>query len=208
MDEVLEAMQALPPPTGQVSGHITAMGRYHRARMIQAFRAALAVDISPFITEAPVRVLLNQQVTENVRLIRTIQPRFHAGLTRRLQAELQAAPFDQARLRGLLSRQYKSSGYDLRRLTRDQTNKTIGRLTQIRQQQLGIQSYEWLTAEDERVRPTHDANSGLTFQWSDPPDATGHPGEDIQRFPGCSVYCADRSEGCDSRIATSANSSR
>lgn len=38
--------------------------------------------------------------------------------------------------------------------------------------------YVWMTAGDEKVRPSHAANDGKIFRWSDPP-ATGHPGEDI-----------------------------
>jgi hypothetical protein len=38
--------------------------------------------------------------------------------------------------------------------------------------------YVWLTSGDEKVRPSHAANDGKIFYWSDPP-STGHPGEDI-----------------------------
>ena len=58
--------------------------------------------------------------------------------------------------------------------------KSIGRLTEIRQRQLGVAGYRWSTSLDERVRDTHAANEGLFFRWDDPPAITGHPGEDIQ----------------------------
>ena len=38
--------------------------------------------------------------------------------------------------------------------------------------------YMWLTSGDEKVRPSHAANVGKIFYWSDPPP-TGHPSEDI-----------------------------
>ena len=36
--------------------------------------------------------------------------------------------------------------------------------------------YIWRTSSDDRVRPSHAANSGLIFEWSNPPP-TGHPGK-------------------------------
>ena len=40
--------------------------------------------------------------------------------------------------------------------------------------------YVWLTFGDEKVRPSHAANDGKIFYWSDPPP-TGHPSEDFNR---------------------------
>ena len=79
----------------------------------------------------------------------------------------------------VIRQEFRSSGYNLRRIVRDQTNKTIGQLTQLRQQQVGIESYQWLTSQDERVRPTHIRNSGLVFDWGRPPPDTGHLGNDV-----------------------------
>lgn len=63
---------------------------------------------------------------------------------------------------------------------RDQVSKLNGQLTMERQQEIGVTSYIWSTSHDERVRETHAEQDGETFQWSDPPAETGHPGEDYQ----------------------------
>lgn len=76
----------------------------------------------------------------------------------------------------------KSFGITRRRaknIARDQTAKLNSSLTKLRQQELGVEEYEWQTAGDERVRPTHRANAGKTFRWDDPPAKTGHPGTDV-----------------------------
>ena len=39
---------------------------------------------------------------------------------------------------------------------------------------------QWLTSDDERVRPSHREKVGKFFRWDDPPADTGHPGADIQ----------------------------
>ena len=79
----------------------------------------------------------------------------------------------------MLAQEFQSSGYNLRRLTRDQTQKQISNLTQARHRQMGIVEYRWSTSEDERVREEHAANNGKVFRWDTPPPITGHPGNDI-----------------------------
>jgi SPP1 gp7 family putative phage head morphogenesis protein len=65
-------------------------------------------------------------------------------------------------------------------IARDQTSKMNSAFNEARQTSLGIESYIWQGAADERERETHVANNGLTFRWDDPPAETGHPGEDVQ----------------------------
>lgn len=64
-------------------------------------------------------------------------------------------------------------------IARDQVSKLNGQLNELRQTDLGITQYVWSTAHDERVRESHAIKEGETFSWDDPPDDTGHPGEDI-----------------------------
>jgi len=64
-------------------------------------------------------------------------------------------------------------------IARDQTLKVNGAITQIRQENAGIDRYVWSTSLDERVRESHAALEGQTFEWSSPPDV-GHPGQDFQ----------------------------
>lgn len=167
-------------PTDRIQEHMDGLARKHRAELIRSFRAALGVNIASLLSEPIVRDFLTQKVAENVGLIKTIPARFHEGLRERMERELAERPFDQQRLKVMLRKEYKSSGYNLRRITRDQTNKTIGQLTEIRHRQAGLDQYQWITAQDERVRPSHNANSGLMFKWDEPPGVTGHPGFDIQ----------------------------
>ena len=156
---------------------------WHIRRFERVMRQALGVPLGP-LDDAAIRIAVEDAVRANVDLVRTIPTRYHAALKKELLQLADDAPFDQARMRAILQKGYRSAGYNLRRLTRDQTSKTIGRFNRIRQQQAGIQEYVWSTSGDERVRPTHRANDGLTFSWESPPSTTGHPGEDIQCFPG------------------------
>lgn len=64
-------------------------------------------------------------------------------------------------------------------IARDQTNKFNSQLAQLRQQEVGIGSYIWTTARDERVRSSHSNLDGKEISWNKPP-AIGHAGEPIQ----------------------------
>ena len=150
----------------------------HRQRFTHAMQRFFGVDVRLF-SELGVGQMMEQRIAENARLIKTIPARFHDDLILDIRRIQQATPFDQQALRQLLENNYKSSGWNVRRITRDQTSKTISDLNQIRQTNVGIESYQWFTSQDERVRPTHAANSMRVFRWNSPPAATGHPGHDV-----------------------------
>ena len=181
LDDEIGALQARPQagvPVEMIEAHVARVEGYHRARLIQTFRAALGVDVRMFITQPAVRSFMQERIAENVSLVKTIPPRFHEGLTRRVGEEFAAAPFDQARLRTMLRDEYRSSGYNLRRLTRDQTNKQVGGLSRLRHGQLGISRFIWRTVGDERVRSSHAGYDGAAYEWARAPE--GGPGAPIQ----------------------------
>ena len=163
----------------EVAAHAARLSGYHKRRLIQTFRAALGVDIRPVLADSAIEPLMTAWRRENVSLIRTIPERFHESLHRRVGETFAQRPFDQQALSKVLNREFKVTGSNLRRLTRDQTSKAVGQLTQARHQQLGIQEYTWRTAQDERVRPTHQVLDGTPQRWNSPP-SVGHPGQDIQ----------------------------
>ncbi len=162
----------------EVAAHSARVSSYHKRRLIQTFRTALSIDIRPRLLDSAIEPLMTAWRRENVSLIRTIPERFHESLHRRVGETFAQQPFDQQALSKVLNREFKVSGSNLRRITRDQTSKAVGQLTHARHRQLGIQEYTWRTAQDERVRVTHQALEGSLQKWDSPP-AVGHPGEDI-----------------------------
>ena len=162
----------------EVVAHSARLSSYHKRRLIQTFRTALGIDIRPRLLDSDIEPLMTAWRRENVSLIRTIPERFHESLHRRVGETFAQQPFDQQALSKVLNREFKVSGSNLRRITRDQTSKSVGQLTHARHRQLGIQEYTWRTAQDERVRVTHQALEGSRQKWDSPP-SVGHPGEDI-----------------------------
>ena len=163
----------------EVAAHAARLDGYHRRRLIQTFRAALGVDIRPVLSDTAIQPLMDAWRRENVRLIRTVPQRMQDGLYRRMTQTFASQPFDQKSLSRIVATEGRVSGYNLRRITRDQTSKAIGQLTQARHRQIGIEEYTWRTAQDERVRDTHSALDGTLQRWDTPP-GVGHPGQDIQ----------------------------
>jgi SPP1 gp7 family putative phage head morphogenesis protein len=82
-------------------------------------------------------------------------------------------------------------------IARDQTVKLNASLTKLRQEDLGIEHYEWQTSGDERVRASHRMMDGLICRWDDP-TVYRRPGEKKWRkrtssmpknHPGGDVQC-------------------
>ena len=179
-DAAVEAAVVRGVPIELIRKSLASIDTYHRARIIKSFGAALGIDIGYLLTNPQIEMFMRRKIGENVDLISTIPPRMHAGLTRKLQDEFRAAPFDRQRLTRVVREEYGSTGYNLRRIVRDQSTKMTGELTEIRQRQMGVEGYKWSTSSDERVRDAHRANDGKFFRWDNPPAETGHPGADVQ----------------------------
>ena len=182
MERTVAQMAALPyagVPMSLIQQHLDGMQGYQRAKVLSTFRSALGVNVNIFLLEPPVRQFMLEKVADNVSLIKTIPKRMLTDLKVELEGALRTDPFDRKLLTDIVSKNYKVSGYNLRRIVRDQTNKTIGGLNQIRQQQLGISEYIWMSSKDNRVRPEHQQNDGNVFAWATPPQ-DGPPGQAVQ----------------------------
>ena len=164
LNQAVAVLEATPRAGIPITVIIEALGRvwdYNRSRMFSTFKSALAIDIRPFLSDAAIQPFMAEKVVENIDLIKTIPRRFQEGMRADVLKAFQDKPFDRQELTRIFRDKYQSSGYNLRRLTRDQSQKFNADLVHVRQQQLGITHYEWSTSEDERVRPTHAAK-----QWA------------------------------------------
>jgi SPP1 gp7 family putative phage head morphogenesis protein len=71
-------------------------------------------------------------------------------------------------IEGLLSLkgdEQKSAKKRARFIARNTVSDTLGEINMVRQTSNGIDLYKWQTAEDERVRPTHEDLNGHIFSW-------------------------------------------
>lgn len=157
---------------------------------------------------AEVGALIDLFVTENVKLVSTLESGIVEALRDQVVRESVLGSGDPSELRDRLLRQWKKRGVpsqiptkrrtkagkvitvrveahaDL--IARDQLAKLNLALTRSRQIAAGITHFRWKDRDDSRVRPAHRALDRRVFSW-----AEGAPGEG---FPGEPVSCRCHAE--------------
>jgi SPP1 gp7 family putative phage head morphogenesis protein len=149
---------------------------FNRAQLDRQARSAIGVSIG--LIEKPTRDLLPLFSTQNVELIKTISDRYFDRIAKDVREAFETG-MHPTTLAERFAELEDISENDARRIARDQIGKLNGQFNEQRQQAMGVTSYVWRTARDNRVRDEHRHLDGRTFEWSNPPP-DGHPGEPIQ----------------------------
>ncbi len=152
------------------------ISRFNRLQVFRQLKGALGVDV--FATELGVNDFLEDWVSENTALIKSIPQQFHDRIGQIARDEFRQgsrAEVVESKIREL----FPVTRNRAILIARDQSNKLNGQITRKRQTNLGIESYKWRTSQDDRVRPSHAEKEGRVIKWSQPPADTGHPGQDI-----------------------------
>lgn len=138
---------------------------FNQTQFLRVAEAALSIDV--FFYEPWLQDQLSLFATQNSQLINSlvedeiqrvsgvVQRGFQQGLPYRTIEEEIVQTFGVARRHAKL-------------IARDQTVKLNASLTKLRQEDLGIQEYEWQTSGDERVRASHRLMDGAICKWDDP----------------------------------------
>lgn len=136
------------------------------------------VGVDPFFSSETTKKAITAFERENLRLITNMQNETIAKLEDHL---VEAARSGQRveDFTDIVSERLGVGESRARLIARDQVGSMSGKLAEVRQNELGVMRYEWVTSGDERVRPEHEARDGEIFKWSEPP-ADGHPGQPIQ----------------------------
>ena len=94
-----------------------------------------------------------------VALIRTIPTQYFGEVEKAVVQNFQGFAFKEGSLQGRLRAIGRITDNRARLIARDQTAKMRGKIDELRQQDAGIDSYIWRTAQDERVvgAPGNDA---------------------------------------------------
>ena len=196
MREIAEAVESLPSMENQVSKMYAAVRKHATNEIASVFTSVFGA--LPYMTGQPFRqdddvqdMIRNTEpfeqlkrlwVQQNLDLIKSIDAETLRKI-RETMADMIIGTVDRAELnRTLIDALKHMEGVEERRaalIGRDQVGKLNGRLSEYQQRQLGLEEYIWVTAGDERVRPSHRALNGKKFRWDDPPPE-GHPGYPIQ----------------------------
>lgn len=140
-------------------------------------KTILGVDLTPFFRGADIQDVIDNQIAANVSLIKSIPSQYTDKLEALVMNALQTGQTNEE-----LAKEIKKLGHSTdiraRLIARDQMGKINGAINKKRQTSMGVETYDYLTAKDERVRPLCRRHHGQTFRWDTPPEG-GHPGEKI-----------------------------
>lgn len=189
--------QLINPKLVETQADAVRIGReinsFNQTQFFKLTESLLSIDV--FFHEPWLQEQLTLFSTQNAQLISSlvddeidrvsgvVQRGFQQGLPYKTVAEEVQSTFGVSRRHAKL-------------IARDQTVKLNASLTKLRQEDLGITTYQWQTSGDERVRASHRAIDGMICRWDDPtvyrePGQTkwkkrptsmpqNHPGGDVQ----------------------------
>ena len=136
------------------------------------------IDFSGLMNDEDLGDAFDEAVESNISLIKSLSQQYLYRIEFAVMASLQAGTLNTS-LADDLSKIEGITQNRARLIARDQLGKINSRLSQLRQQSLGITHYTWSTSLDERVRKRHANWEGDLIAWDSPPP-DGHPGQPIQ----------------------------
>ncbi len=152
-------------------------GDFNRHQTDDQFRAVLGVN--PLRNEPYLEPQVQAFTKRNASLIKSIPTQSLTKIETLVRTAVETGATSKT-LATAIQKEIKSTKNRAKLIARDQINKFNGKLTELRQQEAGVEQYVWSTSRDERVRHSHSIKDGKVFSWNNPPADTGHPGEDFQ----------------------------
>ena len=122
------------------------------------------VDSAPLVTKN-IKKEIKMWLSENVDLIMSISVLMLAKVKNIVHSSLRNSDNINA-LKKELSKVETSTDNRAKLIARDQIGKLNSRIVRQRHLDLGIQEYQWITCQDEKVRPSHRALSKKICSWN------------------------------------------
>lgn len=182
-------MSGLQRQINEVSRLLNVEADRHTEAWMASAKRSLGVDLRGVVNRDDVREALEIASMRNASLITN----FTEEMVKKVQqATLDALPKGQSytRLAATIKHELGVSDSRAQLIAKDQSSKLNADLTEIRHKQAGVNKYEWLTSEDERVRPRHRDLNGRIYEYGQPTGAEGGlpPGQPIRcRCVACGV---------------------
>jgi SPP1 gp7 family putative phage head morphogenesis protein len=169
---------------------------FNRVQNDKVVRSLLGVN--PIRSETYLIPQVEAFVERNVALIKTIPADYFKQIETIIRARIDEGASTIA-IQSEIVERFGSTRNRARLIARDQIGKFMGKLSELRQREIGVTHYFWRTADDERVRPdirlstkargkvvSHRVLDDRRFSWTDPP-VSGTKGEKLH--PGIAISC-------------------
>jgi SPP1 gp7 family putative phage head morphogenesis protein len=152
----------------------------HTDDFSKTFRKAVGIDLRSLVREEDLTDYMAAATARNASLIRNLSD----DIIKRIEQTVltnSIAGNSASTLRKALQEQYGITARRAKIIARDQIGKFNSDLDRIRQEQAGVEEYEWETSMDERVRPLHRSLNGKIYKWGEATGAEGGlaPGQPI-----------------------------
>lgn len=178
-ESVASALSRLVVEIGpQLEDWVVRVERWHRGKFGQLF-TPVGVKLDTLLGAGDVQVTLEAVLAENVALIRSVNDQMRNGISGAVFRGLS----NRTPARDVAREIRKQTGIGSRRSTliaSDQLAKLSGRLDQERQEQMGMDSFEWVHSRKRYPREEHVARNGKIYRWDSAVGRDDPPGRAIR----------------------------
>lgn len=155
--------------------------------------ASWSMRVNIFENDPKLRLLLEEWVSENTRLIKSI-PSDYFNTLQRLVSTALVDGITTKTLAKQIENLYGVTENRAKLIAVDQIGKLNGQITKARQEYLGIRFYRWRTARDQRVREEHAEREGKLYAWSMQDAGKSYNGQVARMtpsdgYPGIPIRC-------------------
>lgn len=176
--------------TPKLAKWVSRAGTWNGEKIISAAKSVTGVEIAPYMRLIDIQDQLDEAIRLNVSMFRTI----NADTRSRIENIMADAIVNRRNKKYVTKALSEALGISQRRARNaagDQLHKLNSSLTSIRNQELGISQFRWVTRGDGKVRPLHVTYGGKIFRWDKPPE-DGLPGWPINcRCSSRSIFGGD-----------------
>lgn len=173
------------------------MAHVHTDDFATEIRRRTSVDVGAIVRDEDLDDILRDRVSQNVALIKSMHQTLLGDVERMVyEAKMQGKSHKD--LKSELVDRFGIANRKAALIARDQMASLNSDFNQIRQEQAGIEKYEWHTSEDERVRKgkrphNHRVLNGKVYKWGEKTGAEQGlpPGKPINCFVGSDQFFAD-----------------
>lgn len=152
-----------------------------------------SMRVNIFENDPKLRLLLEEWVGENTRLIKSIPSEYFNNLQRLVSNALVEGVTTKT-LAKQIGTLYSVTNDRAKLIAVDQIGKLNGQITKARQEQLGVRFYRWRTAKDQRVREEHAEREGKLYAWNVKDAGKTYNGQTARMtpsdgYPGIPIRC-------------------